>query len=610
MFRSLEHGYIKPKIDKVFADLDDREPVFGMYINCAGRCAGYAGTEMEDALYIQQSVAGRVPVLGLYNGVEIAPIGGRSRGLDWTGVFCLFSQSKDGNGNDGRASAVIPVWEMSSIVSSTKEVSLNAMIRINEQNAAKILALDTMCTALRLELEQKRRGFSLLAELTASLRQNVSYERVFIPVASHVNAALNMQRTAVLKKNEDGLFSAVVLHGYSANEKAAFADRRFDVPPEWLDPDNPVLVTGADPADRFQELRESLGLPYFVASPIMLQGDVFAILITGRLVEAPPYLVRLGQSDIETVRAVCAFMASALVEQRLAESDERTRIMIDALPVSCVFWDEYGLSDCNQATLTLFGLSTKSELIARLFDLLPEYQPDGQRSVVAVQDTIRQAFVTGELQSQWILQTASGEIFPAEITLIRVPKGDGYTLAGYIRDLRDSQAAEKLAKAKDNFPPSVSHEVRTPPNVIQSTPRGDSGLQGSADLETLRGMRVLVAEDNQINQLVMKEFLSAVGIEVTMADNGIRALEKLQEGTFDLILMDIQMPEMDGLTATAQIRADSRYESLPILAVTANAGADFGMECLRAGMNDYLTKPLDTKKLYDALKKWGKRNTP
>ena len=120
-------------------------------------------------------------------------------------------------------------------------------------------------------------------------------------------------------------------------------------------------------------------------------------------------------------------------------------------------------------------------------------------------------------------------------------------------------------------------------------------------------MRILVAEDNKINQLIMKELLSSIGVEVTLAENGIKALEKLEKNTFDLILMDIQMPEMDGLMATTQIRLDARYANLPILAVSANAGAEFVAESLRAGMNDHLTKPVDVKKLYSALKKWRKQ---
>ena len=127
------------------------------------------------------------------------------------------------------------------------------------------------------------------------------------------------------------------------------------------------------------------------------------------------------------------------------------------------------------------------------------------------------------------------------------------------------------------------------------------------DAESLRGLRVLVAEDNNINQMIIEELLSSVGIEVTLADNGIKALEALRDNKFDIVLMDIMMPEMDGLTTTAQIRADGRFGDLPILAMTANAGAEHLEESMNAGMNDYLTKPVDTKQLYKTLMKWGRK---
>ncbi|MDR2488908.1 MAG: FIST C-terminal domain-containing protein [Desulfovibrio sp.] len=91
MYRSLDLDYMAPSLDACFSRLEGRKPVFAMYINCAGRAAGYNGSDLEDAAEIQKIVADRVPLLGIYTGVEIAPVRGRPRGLDWTGVFCLFS---------------------------------------------------------------------------------------------------------------------------------------------------------------------------------------------------------------------------------------------------------------------------------------------------------------------------------------------------------------------------------------------------------------------------------------------------------------------------------------------------------------------------------------
>ncbi|MDL2267857.1 FIST C-terminal domain-containing protein [Desulfovibrio sp. OttesenSCG-928-G15] len=95
MYRSLDLDYMAPRIEALFQGLGGRKPVFALYVDCAGRAAAQAGIELEDALVVQQCVAARVPLLGLYTGVEIAPVRGEPCGLGLTGVFCLFSISGD-----------------------------------------------------------------------------------------------------------------------------------------------------------------------------------------------------------------------------------------------------------------------------------------------------------------------------------------------------------------------------------------------------------------------------------------------------------------------------------------------------------------------------------
>jgi signal transduction histidine kinase/ActR/RegA family two-component response regulator len=505
--------------------------------------------------------------------------------------------------------------------------------------------------------------------------------------------------------------------------------------------------------------------------------------------------------------------------------------MVNAAPLGCIFWDENGnFKDCNQETLSMFGFSSKEEFLEKFEKMSPEYQPDGRHSMKALRDNVRKAFVSGSARTKWTHMTTGGDPLPMEVTLIRVPKGEDYILAAYLRDMREQEAAqakmdeaknlvERYTNAKNEFINSVSHEIRTPLNAIvamartvgengglnedqqnlvnqgmrsvklltsaietildfsrldsgrmpleigdfsvrelvrdisgmmqdearekslylnaavdsgvpellsgdsarlqqallniianavkftetggveinvfsEKTSRGgevlltfkvrDTGIgisekqmpemfkplysgdtaysrkhsglgmglsisnslaalmggkitfesrqsEGSTfnltvplsvpakktaetqkepekhNAEALRGLRVLVAEDNNINQMIIEALLSSAGIDVTLADNGIKALEILQDKTFDVVLMDIQMPEMDGLTATARIRADGRYDDLPILAMTANAGAEHLEESIKAGMNGHLTKPVDVEQLYKALIKWSKR---
>ncbi|MDL2316054.1 response regulator [Desulfovibrio sp. OttesenSCG-928-A18] len=118
------------------------------------------------------------------------------------------------------------------------------------------------------------------------------------------------------------------------------------------------------------------------------------------------------------------------------------------------------------------------------------------------------------------------------------------------------------------------------------------------------GSRILLVEDNDINQLVAEEMLSQAGMRVSIAGNGEEALRMLQEEEFDLVLMDIQMPEMDGLTATKHLRAQERFSSLPVIAMTAHAMSDDKQKSLAVGMNAHITKPINSLELFQTLAEW------
>lgn len=121
---------------------------------------------------------------------------------------------------------------------------------------------------------------------------------------------------------------------------------------------------------------------------------------------------------------------------------------------------------------------------------------------------------------------------------------------------------------------------------------------------SLRGLRLLIVEDNEINQQVAEELLRSAGIETSLASNGREALEKIESRTFDGVLMDIQMPEMDGYEATKRLRGDARYRDMVIIAMTANAMAGDRERALEAGMNDYVAKPIDPDELFKVLQQW------
>lgn len=137
---------------------------------------------------------------------------------------------------------------------------------------------------------------------------------------------------------------------------------------------------------------------------------------------------------------------------------------------------------------------------------------------------------------------------------------------------------------------------------------GPDGPAVSRALSSVQGGSVLLVEDNEINQEVAKELLEQAGVTVTLAANGRKAVEAVKENVFDLVLMDIQMPEMDGYEATRMIRewevSTSRETPLPIIAMTAHAMDGDSKKSEQAGMNDHITKPIDPVMLYKTLQKW------
>jgi CheY-like chemotaxis protein/HPt (histidine-containing phosphotransfer) domain-containing protein len=117
--------------------------------------------------------------------------------------------------------------------------------------------------------------------------------------------------------------------------------------------------------------------------------------------------------------------------------------------------------------------------------------------------------------------------------------------------------------------------------------------------------RILLVEDNPVNRKVAIGMLAKCNHHVSIAENGREALEALEQSSFDMVFMDVQMPVMDGLEATRQIRADKRWRDLPVIAMTAHAMKGDRERCLKAGMDDYLCKPIEAKELEQMVNKWG-----
>jgi len=133
------------------------------------------------------------------------------------------------------------------------------------------------------------------------------------------------------------------------------------------------------------------------------------------------------------------------------------------------------------------------------------------------------------------------------------------------------------------------------------------GRQALSMPDGLADLQVLLVEDNEVNQQVAQELLASAGVQVTVARNGLEALDWAARSHFDAVLMDVQMPEMDGFEATRRLRTQPRLAQLPIIAMTAHALASERAQCLASGMDDFLSKPFEPAALYAILARWARR---
>jgi CheY-like chemotaxis protein len=144
-------------------------------------------------------------------------------------------------------------------------------------------------------------------------------------------------------------------------------------------------------------------------------------------------------------------------------------------------------------------------------------------------------------------------------------------------------------------PPAEARAVRPQPGTAERSLRRDHA-----------GARVLLAEDEPVNRELTAELLREVGLEVELAEDGAIAVERVRERRYDLVLMDMQMPRLDGPDATRALRQLPQARGLPVVALTANAFAQDRARCLEAGMDDFIAKPVDPDQLFATVALWLK----
>jgi PAS domain S-box-containing protein len=184
--------------------------------------------------------------------------------------------------------------------------------------------------------------------------------------------------------------------------------------------------------------------------------------------------------------------------------------------------------------------------------------------------------------------------------------GLGLTIA---KQLVELQGGRMWAKSRVGEGSTFNFSLKFRKKLGDQSEKGKSS-DGAYPEEKVEGLNILLVEDNMLNQILAKKVLTDWNWKVELAENGLIALEKLKEQDFDVILMDIQLPEMDGYEATRQIRSTfaNPKSSVPIIAMTAHAMAGEADKCHKAGMDDYISKPFDPKILYSKIVDNIKRN--
>jgi signal transduction histidine kinase/CheY-like chemotaxis protein len=172
-----------------------------------------------------------------------------------------------------------------------------------------------------------------------------------------------------------------------------------------------------------------------------------------------------------------------------------------------------------------------------------------------------------------------------------------------VKGILDKMNSNIQVKSKQGLGTVFHFELILKKPKSQITQKDSINTQATKNLS---GIKILLVEDNLQNQIIAKKYLQKWGAEISLADNGLIAFNKIKENDFDLILMDLQMPEMDGLEVTREVRKlqSDKYQKLPIIALTATALSNTREKVLEAGMNDYISKPFNMEELFNKVSKF------
>ena len=312
-------------------------------------------------------------------------------------------------------------------------VRLEASIKAREKQTRILHAVNAMAAAL-FSVEDDEAFRKAMPEGMQLLAECMDFDRIYIFQNELKNDSLHYmlkyEWVNELGAQGDSVHIGVVLN-YDVNA------------PIWKE----IFLRGenaigslSNMSGKEKELMESNGVKSVAAIPIHLHGNFWGFVSFDNCHGE----YNMSQDDIDILHSASLILASAVNRNNqtaaLKEVHEYAKLMLDATPIACLLWDKnVDFFDCNKKTLEIYQVSSKEELNNRLSDLSPEYQPDGKRSITATYQNLNYALENGETSFQWIHKLPSGELMPAEITLVRVNLGNQYFVASYVRDLREQK---------------------------------------------------------------------------------------------------------------------------------------------------------------------------
>jgi signal transduction histidine kinase/CheY-like chemotaxis protein len=275
--------------------------------------------------------------------------------------------------------------------------------------------------------------------------------------------------------------------------------------------------------------------------PIFIQSNFWGLVSFSDCKEGRVF----HDDEVSILRSGALMMVNAINRNaqatKIRDAYRQTQMLLDAMPISCHLWNkDLKVFRCGEENNKLFGVDSNQEFIDNFYKFSPEYQPDGQTSADKSMYCLKKAVADGEYTFEWIHQTLDGEPIPTEVTLVRIPYGNDFVLAGYVRDLREQkrmmQEILDANQAKSVFLANMSHEMRTPLNAIL-------------------GLSELSLEADRLNKedYANLENINNAGMTLLNIVNDILDISKIEAGRFELILVEYDMPSLINDSVTQSI---------------------------------------------------------